>query len=116
MKDAISMHNKKDADVSEAHSRPRIAQAAAEYGKDGINLQPGWSLDLTMADPTTGKALDLSDPKVQSSVVKLLNSIRPLFRIGSPPCTAFSPLQNLPRHERDPAVAREEIEAGRAHL
>ena len=72
MKNAISMYNKKDVDVSEAYSRPRIAQAAAEYDKDGINLQPGWSLDLTMADPTTGKALDLLDPKGQSRVVKLL--------------------------------------------
>ena len=45
MKNAISMYNKKDVDVSEAYSRPRIAQAAAEYDKDGINLQPGWGLD-----------------------------------------------------------------------
>ena len=83
MKDAISMYSKKDADASEAYSRPRLARAAAEYDKDGINLQPGWSLDLTMAEWTTGKAWDLSDPKVQSRV-KLVNSIRPFFSIGSP--------------------------------
>ena len=101
MKDAIRMFNKKGADIPEAYSRPRIAQAAAEYDKDGITLQSGWSLDMTVADPTTGKALDFAHPKVQSHVLKLLDSTRPLFSVGSPPCTAFYPLQNLSRRSRE---------------
>ena len=49
-------------------------------------------------------------------MIKLLKSTRPLFLVGSPPCTAFSPLQNLSKAKRDPAVVQAEIEAGRAHL
>ena len=45
MKGSISMFNGKGADISEAYSRLRIALAAAEYDKDDISLQPGWSLD-----------------------------------------------------------------------
>ena len=116
MKGALSMFHRHGADVSEVYSQPRIAQAAASFNKGDVELQPGWSLDLTRADPSTGKAWDLSKPEVQSRVVKLVRSTQPLFLIGSPPCTAFSPLQNLSRAKRDPVIVQAELEAGRVHL
>ena len=89
MKNALSVYYWRAADVFEIYSQPRVAQAAAEYNKEGITLQPVWSLDLTRADPSTGKAWDSSKPQVQSRVNKLVWEMRPLFLIGSPPCTVF---------------------------
>ena len=116
MKNAIKMFEKAGADVSEIYSRPRIAQAAAEHEQGGEQLRPGWSLDLTTLDPSTGEAWDLSKVEVQNRVMKLVQTTKPLFLIGSPPCTAFSPLQRLSRHKRSPAVVKEELRAGRVHL
>ena len=79
MKDALDMYQRVGADVAEIYSQPRITQAAAEFERDGIRLQPGWSLDLTKADPLTGRAWDLSQPAVQSRVFKMLASTKPLF-------------------------------------
>lgn len=116
MKQAVSMYMRKNADVVEVYSQPRIAQEAAEYNKNGITLRPGWSLDLTRADPTTGEPWDLSNQKVQSRVVKMINETKPLFLIGSPPCTAYSPLQALSKSKRDPKIVRAELTAARVHL
>ena len=77
MKQAVSMYMRKNAEVVEVYSQPRIAQEAAEYNKNGINLRLGWSLDLTRADPTTGEPWDLSNQKVQSRVVKMINETKP---------------------------------------
>ena len=116
MKGALKMYNEFGPDVVEVYSQPRVTQAAAEFDKDGMKLSPGWSLDFTRADPQTGEAWDLSRPDVQSRVIKLVERTQPLFIIGSPPCTAFSPLQNLSKHKRDPSVVRAELDAGRIHL
>ena len=56
MKGAAAMYNRSGADIAEIDSQPRIAQEAASYCKDGIDLKPGWSLDLTRCDPNTGQA------------------------------------------------------------
>ena len=116
MKNALDMYHRHAPDVVEVYSQPRVAVAAAEYDKDGTRLQPGFSLDLTRADPATGLAWDLSDKKVQARVVRLITSTAPLFVIGSPPCTAFSRLQALSRAKRDPAVVASELESARVHL
>lgn len=113
MKNALSMYYRKGADVSEIYSQPRVAQAAAEYDKEGIKLQPGWSLDLTRADASMAKAWVSSRPQVQSRVIKLVRDMRALLPIGSPPCTAFFSLQHLskakrPRHREGLARRREE--------
>ena len=84
MRQAVAMYMRKNADVVEVYSQPRIAQEAAEYSKDGRSLRPGWSLDLRRADPKTGEPWDLSSQKVQSRVVKMMNETKPLFLIGSP--------------------------------
>ena len=59
---------------------------------------------------------DLGCRKVQSRVIKMIEQDKPLFIIGSPPCTVFSNLQNLSRDKRDAAIVYEELRVGRAHL
>ena len=41
---------------------------------------------------------------------------KPLFIISSPPCTAFSTLQNISKHKRDPEVVEAEKRAGIVHI
>ena len=36
--------------------------------------------------------------------------------IGSPPCTAFSPLHEIGRKKRDPAAMKRELEEGKRHM
>ena len=93
-----------------------MAQEAIVHTFDGQELQPGWSLDLTRQDPRTGEAWDLSLKSVQERVRKMVRQDKPLFLIGSPPCTAFSTLQNLSEHKRDPKVVAAEREAAEQHL
>ena len=104
LKDALDLYEREGADVVEVFSPPRIAQESAMKPYGGTSLKPGWSLDLTRTDPKTGKAWDLSDPRVQKRVKKLVRECKPLFLIGSPPCTAFSIIQNINRARRDPKV------------
>jgi hypothetical protein len=111
LKGALDLYQRRGADVCEIFSQPRVCQEARHSG-----LQPGWSLDLTTKDPANGKAWDLSDPKVQSRVKRLVNDTRPYCIIGSPPCTAFSPLQEIGRAKRDPKVMQMELDKGKAHI
>ena len=39
-----------------------------------------------------------------------------MFVIGSPPCTAFSSLQNANNGKRDPRIVEKELEAGKEHI
>ena len=58
----------------------------------------------------------MSDPSVQRRVKKLVRECKPLFLIGSPPCTAFSVIQNLNRARRDPKVIEKEMDEARGHM
>ena len=111
MKGALEMYERKGPDVCEIFSQPRVCQEANHHG-----LRPGWSLDLTAKDPATGQGWDLSDPAVQSRVRKLVHHTQPFCIIGSPPCTAFSPLQEIGRAKRDPRVMEKELNQGKAHI
>ena len=79
-------------------------------------MKPGWSLDLTRSDPKTGQAWDLSDAKVQARVKRMVMESKPLFVIGSPPCTAFSVMQNANKGKRDPKVVASEMREAEAHM
>ena len=116
LKDALEMYEKKGPDVVEIFSQPRVCQEAGAGTFDGVKLQPGYSLDLTMNDPKTGEAWDLSKPDVQARVRKLIRVTKPYFVIGSPPCTPFSPLQEISRAKRDPKAMAEELRKGREHI
>ena len=39
-----------------------------------------------------------------------------MFLIGSPPCTAYSPLRNLSKNKRDPSIVAAELQAAKVHL
>ena len=110
------MYHRFGADVSEIYSQPRIAQEAAVRSFQGQKLQPGWSLDLARNYPKTGEPWDLGCKKVQCRVRNMVIQDKPLFLIGSPPCTPFSSLQNLSKHKRDPKIVAEERRVGVAHL
>ena len=84
MKNALDLFKKEGSDVVEVFSPPRIAQEASVKAYGGTRLKPGWSLDLTRNDPKTGQPWDLSDPKVQSRVKRLVIEGKPLFLIGPP--------------------------------
>ena len=102
--------------MAELFSQPRIVQEAAVRDYDGLKLLPGWSLDLTREDPATGQAWDLSKHAVRERVRKLVRTTKPFLLIGSPPCTAFSSLQNLSKNKRDPKVVKEEKAVAVQHL
>ena len=62
---------------------------------------PGWSLDLTLNDPETGRPWDFSLHQVREKVRKMIRDTKPFLVICSPPCTMFSSLQNLSKNKRD---------------
>ena len=112
LRNAIELFERKGPDVAEIFSQPRVCMEADRRSFDGDRLRPGWSLDLTMNDPKTGRAWDLADATVQSRVRKLIRSTKPFCVVGSPPCTPFSRLQEISRARRDPAVMAEELRQG----
>ena len=107
LKNALALFERKGPDVCEIYSQPRVCQEAMSK-----HLQPGWSLDLTTKDPATGDHWDLSQPKVQSRVRKLVRDTQPYCFMGSPPCTPFSPLQEIGRAKRNPKVMANELARG----
>ena len=116
VKNAEAPYRRKGPDVVEAYSRPRLCQEASGQKFSGVTMKPGWSLDLTMPDPTTGEPWDLADLRMQSRVVKLIQEPDPFCIVGSPPCAPFSRLQELNKGNRCPKIVRAEFEAGRRHI
>ena len=110
----MELYNASDADISEVYSQPRVAQEAGVRGKS--KLRPGWSLDLTMDDPLTGKPWDMGKREVRNRVRQLVQETKPFMLIGSPPCTMFSSLQNLKKYTRDPARFAEKVENAKKHI
>lgn len=70
LKDALALFERHVPDVAEIISQPRVCQEAAGRPFEGTSLRPGWSLDLTTADPRTGLRWELSQPEVQSRLRK----------------------------------------------
>ena len=116
LKEAMKLYERKGPDIVELFSQPRVCQEVGGRQFGGTTLKPGYSLDLTMKDPATGRPWDLSRADVQSRVRKLIRDTKPYCVIGSPPCTAFSPLQEISRKRRDRRVMARELRAGKAHV
>ena len=116
MCDALAMYERQGADVVELFSQPRIAQESALRRYGGTELKAGWSLDLTMRDPSTGMPWDLSCKITQRKVRKMVVESKPFMLVGSPPCTAFSQIQGLNNYRRDPEVVKKEMAAACAHI
>ena len=115
-KNATNMFERKGPDIIDISSQPRLCQEVAGRSLGDTTLKPGFSLDLTMNDPATGEPWDLSRQTVQSRVLKLIRDVKPLCFIGSPLCTAFSPLQEISRAKRDPKVMEAELRNGKNHV
>ena len=76
--------------VAEAFSPPRMAVAA---GKQGFKV--GWSLDKETKDTISRRSWELTNQKDQQETIKRLKRDKPILLSISPPCTLYSPLQNL---------------------
>ena len=72
-------------DVCEVFSPPRMCAAANRHG-----LRGGWSIDMAISDPNTGRKYDLRNSKDQGEVKRLIRRDCPTVLVVSPPCTAFS--------------------------
>ena len=116
LKKAAAMFERRGPDVCEVFSQPRVCHEAEGMDKETDVLTPGWSLDLTTVDPLNGRPWDLSVPTVQSRVRKLVRDTRPFCIVGSPPCTAFSPLQEISRAKRDPKKMLKELDMAKKHV
>ena len=79
-------------------------------------MKPGWSLDLTVDDPETGKPWDLADGKVRAKATNLILDGKPFCVILSPMCTAFSTMQNINKDRRDAKVVKKELEEAKDHI
>ena len=83
-------------DVGEIYSPARVNDAANRLG-----LQSGWSLDLRTTDDA-GVPWDFNKAAIRAKAIDLINKTKPLFIIGSPPCTMFSQLQRLNKNMGSP--------------
>ena len=116
MRNAAKWFRQLGPDVVELYSPPRVVQEAGLRSYGGRRLRPGWSLDLTVDDPETGKPWDLSDGKVRTKVMKLINEGKPYMIIMSPICTAFSQIQAINKQRRDPKIVRQELDDAKDHI
>ena len=116
MDGALKEYEEMGADVSEVYSQPRIVQEAALRTYGGTTLKPGWSLDLTLSDPLTGRPWDFSKKEVRARVRGLVRDSKPFMLIGSPPCTMFSSLQNLSKSKRDEEEFQIKMEVAKRHV
>ena len=62
-----------------------MCAAAKEHG-----LRGGWSIDMAVREPSTGRRLDLRHLKDQREVKRLIRRDCPTVVVESSPCTAFS--------------------------
>ena len=115
-KGALKMYEELGADVAEVYSQPRIVQEAAMRTYGGTALKPGWSLDLTLNKPFTGKPWDLGKREVRARVRGLVRESKPFVLIGSPPCTMFSGLQNLSKAKRNEKEFNLKMEIANKHI
>ena len=91
--------------VCEIYSPPRVVAHAKKMG-----LTPGWSIDL-------GTGWDLTDPKQEEALDRLLSRDKPELVVASPPCDPFSMLNhglNYPKW--DPSRVEANLQRGRRHL
>ena len=116
MHGATRMFETKGVDIAEIFSQPRVAQEAALRNYDGVRLTPGWSLDLTRNDPSTEKPWDFTKREARERARQLVRTTEPLLVIGSPPCTMFSPLQNLNKNKWDAEEHKKAMHTAQEHV
>ena len=80
-----------------------------------LGCTPGISMDLTTMD-RDGRPWDLSLAATQSKALRRWELEKPYLLVASPPCTAFSALQNLSRDKREATEVQAELDAAIQHL
>ena len=100
--------------VSEIYSPPRITDMLRHMSNH--NLTPGLALDLTTFDPDDGQPWDFGVKAKREKVLRMTRAQKPLFVIGSPPCTRWCTWQNLNDVKRDPGVVKLEHQRAEIHL
>ena len=86
---AVQNFLKSKRGIAEVYSPPRVVNEAKAAG-----LKAGFSLDLTTYN-AAGQPWDFSKRSCRKEAWRLLQEQRPYMLVGSPPCTAYSILQNL---------------------
>ena len=99
--------------VSETYSPPSVTEAAGKLRNLGI--APGFALDLTTTDER-GIAWDFSIAERRQAARALFHKTKPMFLVGSPPCTRFCSWQAINDKRRDPAVVAREHIAAMVHI
>ena len=97
---AILRKARKEGVISEIFSPPRVAAQAQLVG-----MRPGFSVDLS------------KDRHVED-LMNLIDTEKPEFLGGSPPCGPFSNLQNLvdARNNVEPKLREKRLKEGKKHL
>ena len=108
LKESQKWYRAHGPDVVEIFSPPRVVQEAGLRSYGGVQLNAGWSSDLTMNDPINGKPWDLSKPEKVQRLLHLMEVYKPFVVLGSPQCTVFSSLRNLTREKRPASVMQAE--------
>ena len=94
------------AQVVEIFSPKRFVRKAAALG-----LRPGFAVDLCEPKPygkNEGEYWDLMKESDVQELEVMIDYEQPWFVTGSPPCTAFSALQNINVHKRNSQVVEKE--------
>ena len=78
--------------VAEAYSVPRVTKLLKQM--PSMRLIPGFALDLTTHD-ADGKAWDFTSAEMRDRARQKVRDEKPLFLIGSPPCTEYCSYQSM---------------------
>ena len=97
--------------VAEIYNPKRFTSRANEFG-----LKPGFAIDMELPKNSSGEHWDLSKKADQEELDRLIEKEKPFLLIGSPPCCAFSPLQNLSKDKRSAEDSERIREEGLRHL
>ena len=109
---AILRKARKEGVISEIFSPPRVAAQAQLVG-----MRPGFSVDLE-TKRADGEYWDLSKDRHVEDLMNLIDTEKPEFLGGSPPCGPFSNLQNLvdARNNVEPKLREKRLKEGKKHL
>ena len=101
--------------VAEIYSAPRITRALKMM--PNFSLVPGFALDLSGQDEA-GNSWDFTRADMRAKAREMVTTLKPLFVVGCPPCTAFCNWNtlNAARHGwTDQEIRRRKAE-GELHL
>ena len=100
---------RKGPSVMGVHGRGKIVESANTTHRD-LNILSDLALHLRSKKPT-GEPWDFTKKHDRLEAIRLVKERKPIWVIGSPPCTAFSQLQSLsPASERKEKTLQEGIE------